>query len=900
MENNKSLQPNLEDAKKFLQALAGDERTRFVFQTFDDNQSEGSDKRHELTKVFVGTLEEHAETLIKLNQKGAGVFAQVNVADGNGRKAKNITALRAVFIDKDDGDIGELKIKPSILVQTKHGQHAFWKLVPGEPVEKFTSTQKALIQNLNTDRSVHNLDRLMRLPGFLHQKDPADPFLVAVCETNDIAYSINEVLETYPLAEAKRKTKAKSSANDQAVDGNKKLSKFKKWVSKQSTGEGGRNATVVKIVREGLGQGIGEESLQSIIEDYCDESGLPGEEGQKILDRHILAHEENEFDPYQNLSDRYEVVDGKITWNKPTRDGTTPVALCNFNAKIVKEEIHDDGAESKTYFQIVGTSADGKPLPSISITAEEFSSLNWITSKWGQRAYAYARAGEHLRVAILELSGMTESVSIFKHTGWRKVGDQYHYLNANGAIGTTGTVSTVAVDLKNGKLGDYALPTPPKGEELKVAVKASLAILDIAPKHVTYPLLATVYRSILAECKSADYSIFVSGPTGCFKSSLIGSIQAHFGEKFNTSHLPDNWTSTENALEKKSFLLKDCVFTIDEWTANGTHAEADKLRAKAERILRSQGNQAGRGRMSSSCDMRPEYFPRGIIISTGEDMPPGQSLRARTVQIEMSHGDVNRSRLSAAQKCATDGLMAQSTAAFVQWLAPQMENLKRRIPRLQTTLRNSIQSSQMHNRTPDIAASLGVGLRMFLKFAHQSHVITKAEMNSVWQDGWEALLKIAEKQSGYQNTEDHTHKFINYVRYALNIGEAYIVNAKTGEVSVEFGVRSGGQSKKIGWLDGSDVCLDPDASFSLVQQLARQQNEAIPISKHTLAKRLAQKGLILPSDTENRNTIKRTVEGRRQYVLVFQHKNLFLEKDEKQSSKPVSDVPGSEKSGGAQ
>jgi hypothetical protein len=883
MKSPNSFQVNQTEAIKFLNNLSGNPNESFVFQTFDDNQKEGAQKRHELTKVITGTFAEHAETLTKLNQAGAGVFVQINIADGNGRKAANITSLRAVFIDKDDGDIGEMKIKPSILVQTKHGQHAFWKLAPGEPLETFKITQKALIHHLRTDKSVHNLDRTMRLPGFIHQKDPADPFIVTVREVNDATFKIGDILAAYPTPETVRNRKVIKKVKTSGSDEDKKLTKFKKWVGRQSAAEGGRNATVVKIVREGLGHDIEETSLREIIEDYCENSGLPVEEGIKVLDRHILEHEAKGFEPYQNLSERYEVMDGRIHWNKPTQDGSTPVALCSFDAKIVKEEIHDDGADTKSYFQIEGKTFDGKPLSKISVTAEEFSSLNWVTAKWGQKAYVYARSSEHLRVAIQELSGSAEQLSIYKHTGWRKVDDRYLYLHGNGAIGTNGPDASVQVDLKSGRLNDYFLPTPPIGEELKKSFKASLSLLEAAPKHIAFTLLATVYRSVLAECHPVDYSIFVSGPTGCFKSSVIGVVQAHFGSQFKFGRLPDNWTSTENSLEKKSFLLKDCIFTIDEWTANGTNAEADRLRAKAERILRSQGNQAGRGRMSSNLDMRAEYYPRGIIISTGEDMPPGQSLRARSIQIEMSHGDVDKLKLTRLQDDAANGLLVQSTAAYIQWLAPQIDKLKKRVPKLQRKLRDNIRKASMHNRTPDTTASLLVGLRMFLKFGLSRGAITKSQMNTLWNEGKLSLLELAEKQSGHQSTEDHANKFVSYVKYALNMGEAYIVNAKSGEVASEFG-RHNSQSRKIGWVDGSEVFLDPDAAFALVQQIAKNQNEAIPISKNTLWKRLVQKGIASPSDTEQRNTVKKTVEGRRSYVLAFADKGLFLEKEEK--SKP--------------
>jgi hypothetical protein len=55
--------------------------------------------------------------------------------------------------------------------------HAYW-LVDGEALEQFTSVQEQLIERFSADRSVKDLPRVMRLPGFLHLKH--EPYVVKV------------------------------------------------------------------------------------------------------------------------------------------------------------------------------------------------------------------------------------------------------------------------------------------------------------------------------------------------------------------------------------------------------------------------------------------------------------------------------------------------------------------------------------------------------------------------------------------------------------------------------------------------------------------------------------------------------------------------------------------------
>ena len=48
-----------------------------------------------------------------------------------------------------------------------------------------------------------------------------------------------------------------------------------------------------------------------------------------------------------------------------------------------------------------------------------------------------------------------------------------------------------------------------------------------------------------------------------------------------------------------------------------------------------QGNNAGRQRMRADTTLRPPKPPRCLILSSGEEVPRGQSLRARTVITEL-------------------------------------------------------------------------------------------------------------------------------------------------------------------------------------------------------------------------------------------------------------------------
>jgi hypothetical protein len=174
---------NIAEAERFLKLL-DPTATRFEFRTFDDNKER---KDENLTRTFYGTLAEHAAELKRLNNKGAGVFVTINETDGIGRKAEHIIRVRAVFIDLDGAPLSPvtaIRSEPHIVVETSPGKfHVYW-LVEGLPLQDFTAVQKALIELFQSDDIIHDLPRVMRLPGFYHRK--RKPFLIRIYSTHQL------------------------------------------------------------------------------------------------------------------------------------------------------------------------------------------------------------------------------------------------------------------------------------------------------------------------------------------------------------------------------------------------------------------------------------------------------------------------------------------------------------------------------------------------------------------------------------------------------------------------------------------------------------------------------------------------------------------------------------------
>jgi hypothetical protein len=572
----------------------------------------------------------------------------------------------------------------------------------------------------------------------------------------------------------------------------------------------------------------------------------------------------------------YLIANGSISRQGQTQGGEFVHPLCNFSARIIQDVQHDDGAEQRRSFQIEGALAGGGALPLTSVSADEFPAMNWVVAKWGTQAVVYAGQGtkDHLRAALQLLSGQPRRRTVYGHLGWRQIDGRWAYLHAGGAVADDGG-EDVEVDLPE-SLAGYVLPTPPTGDALRAAVCASLGLLSLGPRHITYPMLAVVYRAVLG---GADFGIHLSGRTGCFKSEAAALIQQHFGRGMSSRHLPASWSSTGNALEGMAFLAKDAVMVVDDFCPAGSSGDVQRLHKEADRLFRGQGNRAGRQRMRSDATLRAQRPPRGLIVSTGEDVPRGQSLRARLLVLEIAAGDLgspgNAHELTRCQRDAAAGQYASALAGFLKWLAPRYAQVRDAAHAEAAQLRIELPACG-HARTPGIIADLLVGLRLFLDFALECGAIDAGQRDHHLQAGREALLRAGAAQAEQASTAEPAGRFLQLLSAAVAGGRAHLAggNGEAPDDSERWGWRAdpGSQPRpmgeRVGWVVADEVFLDPDVSFACASRLANDQGDAFPITAPTLRRRMDEQGLLCSKDeTRGKLTVRRTYQGQRRDVL---------------------------------
>jgi hypothetical protein len=583
-------------------------------------------------------------------------------------------------------------------------------------------------------------------------------------------------------------------------------------------------------------------------------------------------------------------------WGK---DGPVELTLCNFNARIVSEVVKDDGLETKVDFEIEGLICGDEAPHRFFVPADEYADMEWVHAQLGARAIIRVdtRMEQHVRAAIQTISQPRRRI-VYTHLGWRQIGTSWFYLHAGGVIGTDGTVGTdTEIDTcLEPALQGFSLPSDVTAEDLRRAVQAMLDLLSVAPDRIMLPLLASVFRAAIGDC---DFTVFLAGDSGTFKSTVAALFQAFWGAGFTGANLPCSWLSTANANEGIAFFAKDCLVVVDDFAPRGASQDLQRYHRDADRLLRGQGNRSGRARMRPDGSMRPTRYSRCLFLSTGEDLPSGQSLRARLYAILVRKGDVDVEALTRCQKAARDGVYAQVLAGFLGWMAQSYGEVKDRLAKRSREIREDLASSEIHRRTPTTVAELLAAFEILVDFAFQVGAVDVVTARSLTARCKAALLAGAEEQIGHVEVNEPVSAFLTLLNAAVASGQAHLASL-TGEVPVKEGPGALGwrrsnampgavdawnpQGARVGWIDGDDIYLEFHSAFRAAQVMSSETTR-LSIAPDTLKSRLDDRGMLMSRDeARQRFTVRRTIEGTRREVVHIASVHLGLPSQPSQPS----------------
>lgn len=194
--------------KDFFKAFYLDDKKTIFFRTYNDKDKNEPGSKKEVALRFLDGI---IPTLRKENSQNRGVYFVVN---GGGQNDKTVLAAKsctAQFMEMDKGTfeeqlaiINDFPLEPSILVRTKKSLHTYWLLNDGN-IKRFREIQLQLAAKFNSDTTVQNESRVMRVPGFNHCK--GEPVKVEIIHFKpELRYTQDELANLLPkVTPSKRK-----------------------------------------------------------------------------------------------------------------------------------------------------------------------------------------------------------------------------------------------------------------------------------------------------------------------------------------------------------------------------------------------------------------------------------------------------------------------------------------------------------------------------------------------------------------------------------------------------------------------------------------------------------------------------------------------------------------------
>lgn len=136
--------------------------------------------------------------------KGFGIFMTVNDFGGQPRRKENLKRIVAWPVDIDTGTKAEQHARlqsspliPSWIIETKRGYQAWWLAKDAKPEHWNAIVLERLVPYFGADKNARDLCRILRVPGFLHLKNPADPFRIREVHQLEVYYSERQMADAF-------------------------------------------------------------------------------------------------------------------------------------------------------------------------------------------------------------------------------------------------------------------------------------------------------------------------------------------------------------------------------------------------------------------------------------------------------------------------------------------------------------------------------------------------------------------------------------------------------------------------------------------------------------------------------------------------------------------------------
>ena len=560
------------------------------------------------------------------------------------------------------------------------------------------------------------------------------------------------------------------------------------------------------------------------------------------------------------------------------KDGK-PSPLTNFQAKIIEEHVIHNADNSISRKYLITVKLDGKEYRNILVSAQDFESLKWIKEGVGADAIITTPSLNHEVANTIKLeSKKRRIVHQYMRLGMLLGDTGMCYLNNGNIIFSDDFSIDGEIQVKlSGKLANYSFPKSTNDQKLEISsLRKLLEILNISSNTPALGtiLLAAVTRAPLTEVHSTDFTAFIVGDTGSYKSAVAGVAQSAYGCNFKFNELPGSFSSTPLSTELEAITVQNALYGVDDYVP-ATGRRGEEQRTLVEILVRDNLNHSPRKRLHNGEQISPPPI-NAVILYTGEYVFESEwhSIHARILYCNVTYGDVDKKVLTTLQQAGKDGILSHALRAYIEYLLSIYKTLPRRLEKLNMKLREKAilrLGDASHGRYPYAVADAMLGISLFLSYCKKIGAISDKRFQKLRIKCWNNLIAQAKEQPSIIEHYSQHRILARSIGSLVKTGKYHILDAKSGECPTGLQkTQTGWLNKKpsgnlLGWLDSKKDTLYIPANFQLSDiylQLPEKLRRSIPTGQKAFWSHLSRIGLLTETDIcDGKNRVRRTFAG---------------------------------------
>jgi hypothetical protein len=545
-------------------------------------------------------------------------------------------------------------------------------------------------------------------------------------------------------------------------------------------------------------------------------AGVPWPERREIVP--VGSRAESVDRPYYELrADGIYYVEPKT---KMKRSGEvyhdpTERRVTNFACQITTEIQANDGDNITTLYDLAGKTDRSFSVPQVSSEelADERKLVARLLTFAGGRAIVYRSGAGHLRPAIQEMSNGFLREQYYTATGWYNIGGERVFLTPGANLARM----EVPHEVKR-----YCIVADPGN--LAAGLATVKMLLEVFPHHISYicaahAFLPPLYRWI----PGMRYALHLVGQTGVYKTTYAERWQSLYGPFVNNeSRL--GWRSTVNHLEMIGWHCKDVLILIDDYKPR--YVKMTDLTT----FIHNYADNRARGRLRRDSTAMNSKPVRGIVISTGEDMPAGEaSVMSRMIIVRVPKDAIDIDLLSATEcKCNT---LPAVMAEYLRWLPETLDVSRVNLWRDQYT--RQLAGSTNPGRIALNMAQNRMAWTVLGDFLTAHGAWTESERLRADAEYQTISLETIRGMATKVDEEKAASVFSAAVKAMLAAGEAVIL-PRNESSEPPLG------KTLLGWQDDDGVYLIGDAAYHAVEKWLRQEGRSIGFTSQAVWEQFAE------------------------------------------------------------